>query len=580
MSWVSRVTMATYDLKITGGTVIDGSGRAGFVADLAIRDGSIAAIGASSGSAYRELDARGLIVAPGFVDVHTHYDAQILWDRRLSISPWHGVTTAVMGNCGFGIAPTRPEHRDLILETLKVVEGMSLPALQAGLGRDWPFISFPDYLAALERRGVAINVGALVGHTPLRLFVMGPEAATRAASASEIAQMCALLREALGAGALGLGTSRGATHNGFRGLPVPSRVADVEELRALARVLGEFAGPILQIARANAAYLELMAELGTLSKGTVTYAALFADSESQGPPQPIQKRIAEINAGGSRIVPQVSCRPVMFDYDFREPFMLGWAPCVAALGRLSFEERRAAYADGAFRRELAATLQAQRPAFLRNTRLSHIPIEGGGELLDRSVEEEAGRRGVAPLDFLLDLALATNLELRVCTAVANSDESRVSELLRDRGALVALSDAGAHANQICDACYPTYLLGHWVRDRRAVTIEEGVRLLTSRPAEVFALAGRGLLAQGYAADIVVFDADTVAAGPLVRVNDLPGGAERLISEGRGIKAVIVNGKVLRQDGVDVDDPHQPLPGRLLRRNGATGGAQPQSNTGR
>ena len=364
---------------------------------------------------------------------------------------------------------------------------------------------------------------------------------------------------------LGLGTSRAATHNGFRGLPVPSRVAGVDELRALAGVLGEFPGSILQLARANADYLELMAELGTLSKGTVTYAALFADSEAQGPPAPIQRRIAEINATGARIVPQVSCRPVMFDYDFKAPFMLGWAPCVAALGRCSPEERRTAYADPAFRRTLAETLRTQRPRFLRNTRLSHVPLAGGDELLDRSVEEEAERRGLAPVDFMLDLAIETNLELRVCTAVANSDESQVAALLRDRGAVLALSDAGAHANQICDACYSTYLLGHWVRERRALSLEEGIRLLTTRPAEVFGLAGRGRLALGCAADIVVFDPETVGAGPLTRTNDLPGGAERLVSEALGIDAVIVNGRVLRQEGTDACAPSGALPGRLIRR---------------
>jgi N-acyl-D-amino-acid deacylase len=364
---------------------------------------------------------------------------------------------------------------------------------------------------------------------------------------------------------LGLGTSRAATHNGFRGLPVPSRVAGVDELRALARVLGEFPGSILQLARANADYLELMAELGTLSKGTVTYAALFADSEAQGPPEPIQRRIAEINATGARIVPQVSCRPVMFDYDFKAPFMLGWAPCVAALGRCSPEERRTAYADPAFRRTLAETLRTQRPRFLRNTRLSHVPLAGGDELLDRSVEEEAERRGLAPVDFMLDLAIATNLELRVCTAVANSDESQVAALLRDRGAVLALSDAGAHANQICDACYSTYLLGHWVRERRALSLEEGIRLLTTRPAEVFGLAGRGRLALGCAADVVVFDPETVGAGPLTRTHDMPGGAERLVSEALGIDAVIVNGRVLRQEGTDACAPSGALPGRLIRR---------------
>jgi N-acyl-D-aspartate/D-glutamate deacylase len=557
--------MTAFDLTIRGGTVIDGTGRAGVAADVGIRDGLIAALGPRLGPATHEIDARGLIVAPGFIDVHTHYDAQILWDPMLTVSPWHGVTTVVIGNCGFGIAPTQPQHRDLILETLQVVEGMSLEALRGGLGRDWPFVTFPEYLDTLATRGMAINVAALVGHTPIRLYVMGPEAATRTATEDEISAMSMLLREALAAGAFGLGTSRAATHNGFRGLPVPSRVASADELRALARVLGEFDGAILQIARPNTDYLEMMAELAVLSKGVVTYAALFADSEAQGPPQPIQRRIAELNAAGATIVPQISCRPVMFEYDFEQPYMLGWAPCIAALGRCSQEERRAAYADSVFRRTLADTLAAQRPAFLRNTRLSYIPIAGGRELVDCSVEEEASRRGAAPVDLLLDLAIATNLELRVSTAVANSDEQQLAELLRDRSTVVALSDAGAHANQICDACYATYLLGYWVREKRVLTIEEGVRLLTSRPAEVFGLVGRGTLAVGLAADVVVFDPGTVGAGPLMRTNDFPAGAERLTAEARGIKMVMVNGRVLRADGVDVCQSRQPLPGRLLRR---------------
>lgn len=556
--------MSAFDLLIRGGSVIDGSGSAARVADVGVQGGRIAAIGPQLHGAQRVIEAEGLVVAPGFIDVHTHYDAQILWDPLLSISPWHGVTSVVLGNCGFGIAPTRPEHRELILETLQVVEGMSLDALRAGLGAEWPFVSFPQYLATLEQRGVAINVAALAGHTPLRLFVMGPEAAARQASEAEVGQMCALLREALAAGALGLGTSRAATHNGYRGLPVPSRLAGAAELRALAAVLGEFPGSILQLARPNAEYLELMAELGALSRGTITYAALFADSEAQGPPEPIQRRIAALNATGLNIVPQVSCRPVMFEYDFKEPFMLGWAPCVAALGRGSLAERRAAYADPAFRATLRHTLESQRPRFLSNTRLTHVPLAGGAALLDCAVTEAAAQRGVAPVEFLLDLAIATDLELRVCTAVANSDEQQVIKLLRDRSAVVALSDAGAHANQICDACFSTYLLGHWVRERGALALEEAVRLLTSRPAEVFGLQGRGTLAVGAAADLVVFDPRTVGPGPITRTRDLPGGAERLVCEGRGIGTVIVNGEVLRADGAEVDAP-TALAGQLLRR---------------
>ncbi|MET0988069.1 MAG: amidohydrolase family protein, partial [Steroidobacteraceae bacterium] len=450
----------------------------------------------------------------------------------------------------------------LILGTLKVVEGMSLDALRGGLGTDWPFTTFPEYLDLIEQRGIAINVGALVGHTPLRLFVMGPEAAERPATDAEIAQMCALLRDGLAAGALGLGTSQAVTHNGFRGLPVPSRLAAVDELKALASVLGEFDGRILQIARANKNYFDLMVELGTLSKGTVSYVALFADAEAQGPHQPLQRRIAELNAAGASIVPQVSCRPVMFEYDLKEPFMLGWVPCVAALGRGTDAERLQAYRDPTFRRRFAKALR-ERPNFLRNTRFSYIP-DGNSELMDRSVEVEAQRRGVAAVDLLLDLALETDLELRVATAVANSDEDQVVDLLRDPNAIVALSDAGAHANQICDACYSTYLLGRWVREKRALSLEEGVRLLTSRPAEVFGIAGRGTLAPGCAADIVIFDRDTVGAGPLRRVADFPAGSERLISEARGIQAVVVNGALLRRDGRDVCSSQRALPGRLLR----------------
>ena len=404
--------MSECDLKLTGGTIIDGTGSAAYGADIAIHQGRIAAIGHALGRARRQIDATGLIVAPGFVGVHPHYDAQVLWDRMLSISPWHGVTTAVIGNCGSGIAPARPE-------------------------------SFPEYLSALERHGVAINVGALVGHTPLRLFVMGADAATRMATGAELEQMSALLREALAAGALGLGTSWAVTHNGFRGRPAPSRL--VEELQALARVVGEFDGRIVQLARANTESLELMGEIAALTRGAVTYAALFAEAEAQGP---------------------------------------------------------------------------------------------------------------------LDPAVETDLDSRVRTAVANSDEDRVADLLRDPHVVVALSDADAHRS--CDACYPTYLLQRWVREKGVLSLEEGVRVLTSRPAEVFGIAGRGVLAPGYAADVVLFDADCVGPGPLTRVRDLPSGTERLICEARGIAAVIVNGTPLRRHGIDLCASNTSLPGRVLR----------------
>ena len=216
-----------FDLVIRGGTLLDGTGRQAVRGDLGIRGGKIVALGEARGDAVQVIDADGLAVAPGFIDVHTHYDAQVMWDRMLTISPWHGVTTVVMGNCGFGVAPTRPEHRGLVMRTLEKVEGMSLAALEAGLGERWPFETFPQYLDAVERRGTALNVGVLLGHTPLRLYVMGEEATERAATAEEIARMRALVREAIDAGALGFATSKASTHVGYGGKPVPSRAATV-----------------------------------------------------------------------------------------------------------------------------------------------------------------------------------------------------------------------------------------------------------------------------------------------------------------------------------------------------------------
>jgi N-acyl-D-aspartate/D-glutamate deacylase len=264
-----------YDLLIRGGTLVDGSGAPARPGDLAIRDGRIAALGQVRGGAERTLDAGGCAVAPGFVDIHTHYDAQVFWDRMLSISPWHGVTSVVMGNCGFGIAPTRPEHRDLILRTLESVEGMSLEALRAGVGEDWPFESFPEYLDAIERRGTAINVGALVGHTPVRLYVMGEEATEREARPDEVARMRDIVREAVLAGAIGFGTSKAPTHVGYAGKPVPSRAAALEEIESLAGALGETQRGVVQATIGRGLFLSELAAIQRQTGRTVSWTALL-----------------------------------------------------------------------------------------------------------------------------------------------------------------------------------------------------------------------------------------------------------------------------------------------------------------
>ena len=266
----------TFDLRITGGTIVDGTGKPGFVGDLGIKDGKVVALGKAEGAATQTIDATGKIVSPGFVDVHTHYDAQILWDRMLTISPWHGVTTTVIGNCGFGVAPTREIHRKMIMQTLEKVEGMSLESLEAGLGMAWPFETFPQYLDTLEKRGSAINVAALFGHTPLRLYVMGEESTERAATADEISAMKKLMHEAMEAGAIGFGTSVSVSHNGYAGKPVPSRQATPEEMDALVSVMGEIKRGLMQITIGRDFSTRHMAEVSRKYNIPVTWTALLS----------------------------------------------------------------------------------------------------------------------------------------------------------------------------------------------------------------------------------------------------------------------------------------------------------------
>ena len=559
----------TYDLKITGGTIVDGSGKPGFTGDLGIKHGKVVALGKAEGAADTTIDATGKVVSPGFVDVHTHYDAQILWDRMLSISPWHGVTTTVIGNCGFGVAPTKAIHRKLIMQTLEKVEGMSLEALEAGLGMSWPFETFPQYLDALEKRGSAINVAALFGHTPLRLYVMGEESTERAATADETAAMKKLMREAMDAGAIGFGTSVSVSHNGYAGKPVPSRQATVEEMDALVSVMGELKRGLMQITIGRDFSTRHMAEVSRKYNVPVTWTALLSYLYGPGGHRKQLDLAAEQRKSGALVIPQVSCRPLNFEFTFAEPFIFD---VMKFMNELAVEEaktpgtRRRAYADPAWREKLRTELT---PLF-RNwwDRVIIAWAPSARELEEQPLAAVAAKLGKDPVDLALDLALANYLQARFRMAVMNFDEKEVAELITDPNTIIALSDAGAHASQLCDACYSTYLLGHWVRERKTFTIEQAVHNLTQRPAEMFGITDRGLLAQGRPADVVVFDPKTVGPGPLKRVYDLPAGADRLVSEASGIDAVIVNGKLIRRDGKDAVAANDKLPGRLLRHGRA------------
>lgn len=559
-----------YDVKITGGSIVDGTGDPAYAGDVGISDGRVVALGDAPDEATTTIDATGRIVCPGFVDIHTHYDAQVMWDRMMSVSPWHGVTTVVMGNCGFGVAPTRPEHRELIIRTLEKVEGMSAGALRAGLGDEWLFETFPDYLDAVEARGTAINVAVLIGHTPVRLYVMGEDSTERVATGSEVARMRFLVSEAIEAGALGFATSKSDTHVGYEGRPVPSRAAEFDEIMEIAGALGDAGKGVIQATMGRGLLFGEFAELARRTGRPISWTALLAGAGGPGVSKYLLDESVKLLDLGLPVHPQVSCRPLMFEFTMAEPFPFESMRLFAPISSASdVETKMKIYRDAEFRATLKEKMASGRTGVLTNswgrTVVSWFPPDP--TLEGRNVDELAGERGVDPSDLVLDLALESSLQARFRMAVLNYDEDEVEVLLTDPHTMIGLSDAGAHASQLCDACFSTHLLSRWVRERKALSLEEAVRKLTSEPAEIFGITDRGLLAVGRPADVVVFDADAVGASDLRRVHDLPSGADRLIADAYGIDAVIVNGVCIRRNGNDVVAPDGALPGRLLR-NGA------------
>jgi N-acyl-D-amino-acid deacylase len=558
-----------YDLKITNGSIIDGTGAPAFGGDLGIKDGKVVAMGEAPDTATREIDAAGQVVCPGFVDIHTHYDAQVLWDRNLTISPWHGVTTAVIGNCGFGVAPTRAIHREMIVRTLEKVEGMSADALNAGLGESWPFETFPEYLDTIEAVGPSINVGVLMGHTPLRLYAMGEAATERAASDDELATMCDLLTGGMQAGALGFATSKASTHVGYEGRPVPSRAAGMEEIHALCDVLGRLDQGIIQATVGRELFLDEFEQIAERTGRPITWTALLAGLSLGKGGHEEQLQISQGLADrGLKISPQVTPRPLNFEYQFKEPFVFEAISLFKPVSAADFDGRCRIYNDPEFRAAFKDRMKTIRPSFQSSFAMTVISqYEAEPALEERLLFDVAAERNVDPIDLALDLALASNLEARFRMPVANHNEDEVEPLLKSDCTVLGLSDAGAHASQLCDACQPTYFLGRWVREKKTFSLEQAIRMLTSRTAEVMGITDRGQLGLGRPADVVIFDPATVGDQPLRRVYDQPAGADRLISEATGIANVIVNGVVIRDQNADAIANDAPLPGRLLR-NGA------------
>jgi N-acyl-D-amino-acid deacylase len=539
------------DLLIRGATVYDGSGRPGSVADVAVQDGRIAA----PGPARKTLDASGLALMPGIVDVHTHYDAQVTWDARLSPSPALGVTTAIMGNCGFGIAPCPREHRETILKNLSVVEGMDVNALLTGTR--WEFESFGEYLDALERIHPYANVGVLAGHSTIRSAVMGEEASTRRQPTPEqLKKMQDTVRGALQAGAAGFASSFSPNHSGWGGRPMPSTICEDAELRALVEPLKEAGKGVFVVAagsKATPEYLEQMAAETGRPMFLVTVLTMHTYSFA-GRAMTYYERCGAALARGREVYIHANCQPLSFDFTLREPYPF---MALAAFDRVKAalpEELPAIYADPAFRRAFRDSLKNPKAGVLFSGDWSKVEVDG--------IPLPQLAAGMDPLEWFCERPLG----LQMIAKLFQNDDAGVAPLLRHPAGVLALSDAGAHLIYFCDAGFGLHFLAHWVRGNGTFTLEEGVRRLTSDPARKYRIPQRGEIREGNFADLLLFDPKGVGLTNLERVRDLPGGGARMLRKPLGVHGVWVNG-VLVHDGRD----YAPLargPGRVLREYAA------------
>lgn len=539
---------------LRGASVIDGTGAPRRRADVVVSDGRIVSIGDGDYPAGAEIvDLDGLALAPGFIDIHTHLDFQVLWDPDLTPSSWHGVTTVVMGNCGFSVAPTRPEHRDTIMRTLENVEAMPLKALQAGV--DWDFETFPEYLDAVARRPKRLNVGAFVGHSAVRLFVMGDDATERAATEEEVAVMRSVVHEAMVAGAMGFATSRALGHIGAFGKPVPSRLADPEEINEIAMALKDVGRGLIEIVSGPGFGHRECAEISARTGRPLTFFLLTGRA---GPGAATQV-LDQLEEWGGQVVPQTACRAITVQVNLTDLIPLFQvSDAFREAVPLPREQLAELYASAAWRQRVRETLKPGVMQRLGNATLEETVRHTGriGMTLDALAQED----GTDPLTAFLDLSLADDLQARFRWVITNDDEPELGRLLGDKRCIVGLSDAGAHVSQLCDADYGSHLLSHWVRERPVLSLEDAVWRLTGQPAELFGIPQRGRIAPGYHADLVAFDPDRVATSKPRRVHDFPAGADRLVADSTGIEHVWVNGVAVRRHGKDIDGAH---PGVLV-----------------
>ncbi|HUQ26911.1 MAG TPA: amidohydrolase family protein [Burkholderiales bacterium] len=537
------------DILIRNGTVIDGTGAPREKRDVGILDGKIVA----PGPAKRTIDAEGLVVAPGFIDPHTHYDAQICWDGATTPSSWHGVTTVVMGNCGVGIAPCRPAAREIAMRDLVNVEAIPFEVLNAGITWDWE--TFPQYLDAAARRKPALNLAFLAPLTPLRHYVMGEASMDRAATPDETLQIKSLLGGAMDAGAFGFSSTLLNQHLGFQGRPLACRNASREELKAYCNALRERGKGAIEIAMTkqigvlDEPELELLDFMLAESGRPITVIAFFDRDDISEAVRTSLRKAAPLIARGAR--PQTSPLPLTREVNMRNPFSFAGFPSWKRVFEDKSKDAQAAvYADRGFRDRFREELK--NPIGFGNwSRIAVHEVRNPAlkKHEGKTVAELAAEQGKDGVDAFLDLTLADDLENEFTMKSFNARPDRMAELLHDKSILLGLGDGGAHLDMLCDSGYPTYVLGTWVRERQVLTLEEAVRRMTSDPADFFGIRDRGRLKPGLAADVVIFSPEEVSSGARPeRLYDLPGGAKRMVMRSRGIEYTLVNGEVTWEKG--------------------------------
>jgi N-acyl-D-aspartate/D-glutamate deacylase len=553
-----------FDLLIHNARICDGTGNPSYIGSIGVEEERIVYLGQETGqAAQRKINADGLVLAPGFIDPHTHYDAQIAWDPLLTCSPWHGVTTAVMGNCGVGVAPVKPEARDILLYDLVNIEDLDFEVMKAGV--DWQWESFGEYMDAIDGVRLGINVACLVAFTPLRHYVMGEASLERQATPEEIFTMHRLMKEAMEQGAFGFSTSYMFRHIGFQGRPLACRNASHDELVGLCHALRDAGRGAIQIVLNSGGYslikdedVELLRTLTSESGRPVTWLALFART---GEPDFHQNTIEKMGPLLDRAIPQVTPRPMFIQDSLQRPFEFASLPSWKPTVNRSVEEQIALYQQVDFRKAFQEDMEEEDwDEVWERIRVQDFTNPELERYRNQTIAEIANAEGKSPIDTYLDIGIADNLNTKFQLAAFNYDMEGVKRLVTNDKFMIGLGDGGAHVQMLCDAGYATAVLQIWVREQKALALEKAVQKLTSVPAKLYGIPDRGILAEGKIADLVLFDPDTVVSKTPEYVSDFPLNSRRLVAEAEGIIATFVSGKQLYDNGKHTGE----MPGHVLR----------------